>query len=211
MVCTLIVAPAQDRASNRSGSYNVESRAGLERLAQTSELFANAVAEFIAQHDRDRLTERVNAVYADAGHEPARPRPRRLVSPVAFARSVVKRREPAQPPLIRRGTVWWTTLPEPLSSEPGYRRPMVIVQTDAFNASQIRTVIVVALTSKLTLAAAPGNVRVSAREAGLVTDSVANISQIATIHKSFLVEYCGRLRPRTMAAIADGMRLVLEL
>lgn len=107
--------------------------------------------------------------------------------------------------------MWWTALPEPLGSEPGYRRPMVIVQTDAFNASQIRTVIVVALTSNLTRAAAPGNVRISAREAGLVTDSVANISQIATIDKSFLVEYCGRLRPRTMAAIADGMRLVLEL
>ncbi len=70
MVCTLIVAPARDRISNRSGSYNVGSRAGLERLAQTSELFANAVAEFIAQHDRDRLTERLNAVYADAAHEP---------------------------------------------------------------------------------------------------------------------------------------------
>jgi len=34
-----------------------------------SELFANAVAEFIAQHDRTRLTERLNAVYGDAAHE----------------------------------------------------------------------------------------------------------------------------------------------
>lgn len=123
----------------------------------------------------------------------------------------MKRREPTDPPLIRRGTVWWTTLPEPQGSEPGFRRPMVIVQTDAFNASQIRTVVAVALTSNLTRADAPGNVRVPARETGLAAESVANVSQIVTLDKGFLAEYCGRLRPRTMAAIADGMRLVLDL
>ena len=122
---------------------------------------------------------------------------------------MVKRRLPPEPALIRRGTVWWTALPEPTGSEPGYRRPMVIVQTDSFNVSQIRTVIAVALTSNSTRAAAPGNVRVSAREAGLSTDSVANISQIVTLDKNFLEEYVGRLRPRTMAAISDGIRLVL--
>jgi metal-responsive CopG/Arc/MetJ family transcriptional regulator len=35
-----------------------------------SELFANAVAAFIAQHDRARLTERLNAVYGDSANEP---------------------------------------------------------------------------------------------------------------------------------------------
>jgi mRNA interferase MazF len=88
---------------------------------------------------------------------------------------------------------------------------MVIVQTDSFNVSQIRTVIAVALTSNPTRAAAPGNVTVPAREAGLRIDSVANVSQIVTLDKSFLEEYSGRLRPSTMAAIADGMRLVLDL
>jgi mRNA interferase MazF len=88
---------------------------------------------------------------------------------------------------------------------------MVIVQTDAFNASQIRTVVAVALTSNLSRAKAPGNVLVPAGEAGLATDSVANVSQIVTLDKSFLAEYCGRLRPRTMTAIGEGMRLVLEL
>ena len=35
-----------------------------------SELFANAVAAFIEHHDRTALTERLNAVYADAADEP---------------------------------------------------------------------------------------------------------------------------------------------
>ena len=124
---------------------------------------------------------------------------------------MVRRRDTSHPALIRRGTVWWTMLPEPVGSEPGYRRPMVIVQTDAFNISQIRTVVAVALTSNLSRADAPGNVRVAAREAGLARDAVANVSQIVTLDKSFLAEHCGQLRPRTMAAIADGMRLVLDL
>jgi mRNA interferase MazF len=88
---------------------------------------------------------------------------------------------------------------------------MVVAQTDAFNASQIHTVIMVALTSNLTRADAPGNVRVSAGEAGLPADSVANISNIVTVDKRFLVKYCGQLRPRTMEAITLGMRLILEL
>jgi mRNA interferase MazF len=88
---------------------------------------------------------------------------------------------------------------------------MVIVQADAFNASQIHTVLAVALTSNMRRADAPGNVRVPAGEAGLPTDSVANVSNIVTVDKRFLVEYCGRLRPRTMEAIGLGMRLVLEL
>ncbi len=88
---------------------------------------------------------------------------------------------------------------------------MVIVQTDAFNVSHIHTVIAVALTTNLSRAAAPGNVRVSAREAGLPTDSIVNISHIVTLDKRFLEECAGQLGPRTMAAIDDGMRLVLGL
>ena len=88
---------------------------------------------------------------------------------------------------------------------------MVVVQADAFNASHIRTVLAVALTSNLARADVPGNVRVSAGEAGLPTDSVANISHIVTVDKRFLAEYCGRLRPRTMDAIDLGMRLAIDL
>lgn len=107
--------------------------------------------------------------------------------------------------------MWWATLPEPAGSEPGYRRPIVIVQADAFNASRIRTVVAVVLTSNLALGDAPGNVRLTAREAGLGKDSVANVSQIITLDKSFLAERCGQLRMRTLDAITDGIRLVLDL
>lgn len=111
----------------------------------------------------------------------------------------------------RRGAVWWADLPEPDGSGPGFRRPVVIVSADAYNASAIRTAVAVLLTSNARLADAPGNVRVAAREAGLPRDSVANVSQVYTLDKALLSEHAGQLRPATLARVADGLRLVLEL
>ena len=111
--------------------------------------------------------------------------------------------------MILRGTVWWATLPEPAGSGPGYRRPVVIVQSNPFNRSRLQTIVVVVLTSNLKLAAAPGNVRIGAKEAGLPKNSVANVSQVITLDRRFLTEPCGRLSPRTMKAIDDGLRLAL--
>ena len=87
-----------------------------------------------------------------------------------------------------RGAIWWAELPDPLASEPGYRRPVLIIQSNAFNQSRIHTVIAVVITANLRLADAPGNVRLVASETGLPKDSVANVSQIITVDKTFLVE-----------------------
>ena len=113
--------------------------------------------------------------------------------------------------VIERGEVWWASLPEPSGSEPGYRRPVLIVQADAFNRSRLQTVIAVVLTSNLRLVEAPGNVLVPAQLSGLPRDSVANASQVVTVDREFLTERAGRLRGRTMAAVDDGLRLALDL
>jgi mRNA interferase MazF len=113
--------------------------------------------------------------------------------------------------VIRRGEVWWAELPEPVASEPGYRRPILVVQSDEFNRSRIRTVVAVVLTTNLRLAAAPGNVLVAAEEAGLPRDSVVNVSQVVTVDKSFLGERVGRVGERDVQAVEDGLRMVLAL
>ena len=84
---------------------------------------------------------------------------------------------------ISRGEIWWADLSDPIGSEPGFRRPIVIVQGDALNRSRINTVICVPLTSNLLWAEAPGNVVLKAKTTGLPKDSVANVSQIVTIDK----------------------------
>lgn len=111
--------------------------------------------------------------------------------------------------MILRGTVWWVSLPEPSGSEPGYRRPVIVVQSNAFNRSRIHTVVSVILSSNARLAAAPGNVRVPAKDSGLPRDSVANVSQVVTLDRRFFAEPCGRLSPGMMDAVDRGLRLVL--
>jgi mRNA interferase MazF len=110
-----------------------------------------------------------------------------------------------------RGEVWWATLPKPIASEPGFRRPVIVVQSDAFNRSRIGTVVAVVVTSNQRLAHAPGNVVLPAQVSGLPKDSVANVSHIVTLDKTFLVERCARLPEEMIQQIEDGLRLVLAL
>jgi mRNA interferase MazF len=112
---------------------------------------------------------------------------------------------------MQRGEIWWADLPEPVASEPGYRRPVLIVQSDEFNRSRIRTVVAVILTTNLRLAEAPGNILVNTTETGLSRDSVVNVSQVITVDKSFLVEQVSQVSDRVMLAVDEGLRLVLAL
>ena len=112
---------------------------------------------------------------------------------------------------MNRGDIWWAELPEPMGSEPGYRRPLVIVQSDRFNRSRIGTSIGVVLTRNTKLAAAPGNLLLTSRETGLAADSVANVSQVITVDRQILLERVGALSARLMDRIDAGLRLVLDL
>jgi len=112
---------------------------------------------------------------------------------------------------LRRGEVWWAELGKPQGSSPGYRRPVVILQSDDFNESAIGTVVVVTLTSNQTLAAAPGNILCRPRHTGLPKPSVINVSQIATIDKIRLLEKVGTLPARQLMYVESGVRLVLQL
>lgn len=112
---------------------------------------------------------------------------------------------------MRRGSIWWASLPAPAGSMSGYPRPVLIVQANSFNRSRIQTVIAVVLTSNLNLAAAPGNVFLSAKSTGLPKDSVANVSQLITIDKVLLTDEVGHLAAREMERVEQGLRLVLSL
>jgi mRNA interferase MazF len=113
--------------------------------------------------------------------------------------------------VVERGQIWWADLGTPDGSEPGLRRPVLIVQSDAFNRSRIRTVIAVVLTANLRLVEAPGNVFVPAKISGLPKDSVANVSQVVTLDKEFLTEPAGRIRGSLLSNVDSGLRLVLGL
>lgn len=111
--------------------------------------------------------------------------------------------------MISQGEVWWADLPIPEGSGPGFRRPVAIVQGDAFNRSRIATAVCVPLTSNLRWANAPGNVSLSARLTGLPKESVANVSQIVTLDRSLLTERVGRLPRAKVELILAGIDVVL--
>ena len=107
--------------------------------------------------------------------------------------------------------MWWANLPDPVGSGPGYRRPVVIVQADPFNASRIRTVIVAAISSSSRIKAAPGNIQLPARNSGLPRDSVINVTQLLAVDKDLLLQRVGHLPPLKLRELDDGLRLVLAL
>jgi mRNA interferase MazF len=112
---------------------------------------------------------------------------------------------------VKRGEVWWASLPDPVGSGPGMRRPVVVVQANPFNDSRIATAIVAVVTSNLNLAAAPGNVRLSKSDSGLSKPSVVNISQVLTVDRELLTSRVKMLPGQIMARVSDGLRLALGL
>jgi len=111
--------------------------------------------------------------------------------------------------VITQGDIWWVDLPAPRGSEPGVRRPVVVVQGDAVNRSRINTVVCVVLTSNLKWENAPGNVRLAAATTGLWRDSVANVSQLVTLDRSTLTERSGKLSIAQVELILSGIDVIL--
>jgi mRNA interferase MazF len=113
--------------------------------------------------------------------------------------------------VIRRGEVRWARLPAPVGADPGPRLPVLIVSSDAFNASRIGTVLAVVVSSRLELAAAPGNVLLPARATGLPRDAVANVAQVVTLDRAWVGEQVGSIAAPLMAAVGRGLQLVAGL
>jgi mRNA interferase MazF len=111
--------------------------------------------------------------------------------------------------VISQGEIWWADLGMPRGSGPGFRRPVVVVQSDALNRSRIASVVCVPLTSNLDWADAPGNVLLSAHMTGLPKDSVANVSQVITLDKSDLDERVGKLSRSKLELLFSGIDVVL--
>jgi mRNA interferase MazF len=111
---------------------------------------------------------------------------------------------------IKQGDIFWIEQEEPQGSEPGYRHPFVVVQNNLFNQSRISTVVVCALTTNLQRAKSPGNVLLDSGEGGLTKVSVVNVSQIFTVDKGYLEEYCGSLSYQRIEEILSGINLLLQ-
>lgn len=112
--------------------------------------------------------------------------------------------------VIKQGEIYWVSLGKLSGSEPGYRHPHIVIQNNVFNTSNIRTVVVCALTSNISRFQAPGNVMLRKGEANLPKKSVINISQIYTVNKSELKEKIGQLSVKRFNEVLEGIKLLTE-
>lgn len=112
---------------------------------------------------------------------------------------------------MKRGEIWWANLPPAAGSGPGYRRPVLIVQANAFNQSRIATVLVAVITSNLSLGEAPGNVSLNKSQSSLSRPSVINVSQLLTLDRRYFSGRSGRLSAALMQRVSEGLKLVLGL
>jgi len=113
--------------------------------------------------------------------------------------------------VIERGLLYWVDLGEPRGSAPAYRRPVLVVQADPYNASRLRTTLAAVITSNTALGAMPGNVFLPAAATGLPRDSVTNVTALVTVDKADLGEPIGRLPDHLMDEVERGLRRILGL
>ena len=111
--------------------------------------------------------------------------------------------------VVSQGEIWWADLGDPIGSAPGFRRPVLVAQADAFNQSRIGTIVCVPLTSNLKWARSPGNVLLKAQETGLDRDSVANASGIVALDRAQLTERVGKVARRKLDLVFAGVDVVL--
>jgi mRNA interferase MazF len=112
---------------------------------------------------------------------------------------------------MTRGELWWADFGIPFGSEPGYKRPVLIIQNDFFNNSKINTTIVIPLTTNLILADAPGNILITKHESKLKKDSVITISQIEVIDRKRLIEKITKIDRTIIEKIENNILFILGI
>lgn len=111
---------------------------------------------------------------------------------------------------IKRGDVFFADLSPVKGSEQGGQRPVLIIQNDIGNKYS-PTVIVAAVTAKISKAKLPTHVEVDASQVGLLKDSVILLEQVRTIDKIRLLQKLGQLEEDVMAKVDKALIISLGL
>lgn len=111
---------------------------------------------------------------------------------------------------IKRGDVYFADLSPVRGSEQGGQRPVLIIQNDIGNKYS-PTVIIAAITAKISKAKLPTHVEIDASKVGLLRDSVVLLEQVRTIDKTRLIQKLGQLESDDMALVDKALVISLGL
>ncbi len=163
-----------------------------------SEIYREALADYVARREPGAVTGALDEVAEELAADRDR-----------FGDEAARRTLERSRMVISQGDVCWASLERSARIGTGFRRPVSSSRDQEFNASRIATAVVVPLTSNLRLAAAPGNVVLSAAGTGLPKDSVANVSQVLSIDRALLEDRAERLAKSELELVLAGIDLVL--
>jgi mRNA interferase MazF len=110
-----------------------------------------------------------------------------------------------------KGEIWWADLPYPRGSEPAKKRPVLIIQGDSFNRSNLNTVICVVITSNMRFASSPANIRLEKAVSKLPVTSVANFSSILTVDKSYFIEQVSMAPKSILEKINESIKIIFDV
>jgi mRNA interferase MazF len=175
-----------------------------KKKVSRSNLYVTALREYLQRQERSGVTEELNALVDKVGEDALRVDP----AMAAHQSRLLSREDWWR---MNRGEIYWTALPDPIYSAPGYRRPMLIVQDDLLNASRLPTTIACAFTSNLELLGYRGNMLLRAQETGLPRDSVLLCTHVYTVDRRTLGDLAGRVPDHLMVSVDAGLRLTLGL
>jgi len=110
-----------------------------------------------------------------------------------------------------KGEIWWADLPYPRGSEPAKKRPVLVIQGNAFNRSNINTVICVVITTNQHYSGSPANLLLEKAVSKLPSTSVANFSQILTVDKSYFISLVSMVPKPILEKIDECIKTIFEI
>ena len=106
---------------------------------------------------------------------------------------------------MMRGEIWWVDFGVPFGSEVGFRRPVVVIQNNILNESNLKTAIVIPLTTNTIYAEFPNNLFLDKTITKLPKDAVTQSHLVVHIDKERFLEKVSKLDNSTIDKILDGI------
>lgn len=111
---------------------------------------------------------------------------------------------------IKRGDIYYAYLSPVVGSEQGGMRPVLIIQNDIGNHYS-PTVIIAAITARISKPKMPTHVGIAAKHVGIEKDSVILMEQIRTIDKQRLKDYIAHLDENMMQKVDMALLVSIGL
>ena len=111
---------------------------------------------------------------------------------------------------VKRGDIFFADLSPVVGSEQGGVRPVLIIQNNIGNKFS-PTVIIAAITSKISKPKMPTQIVLVAKEVGLEKDSVVLLEQLRTIDKQRLKDKVTHIDEKLMQRVNNALKISVGL